>query len=111
MSGEANAGKALTVTVEGTSYARIPIRTRVVMPGDDLDAFILEYAKDAVQPGDLLFQHEPGAGKGNHVGIVVGFTEAGEPLVAHCAAGFDGVVVTGRGDIFRYPRRPRCYGA
>lgn len=58
MSGEANAGKALTVTVAGTSYARIPIRTRVVMPGDDLDAFILEYAKDAVQPGDLLFVTE-----------------------------------------------------
>ncbi|WP_295832297.1 coenzyme F420-0:L-glutamate ligase, partial [uncultured Microbacterium sp.] len=33
-------------------------RTRVVMPGDDLDAFILEYAKDAVQPGDLLFVTE-----------------------------------------------------
>lgn len=58
MSGEANAGKALTRTVEGTSYARIPIRTRVVMPGDDLDAFILEYAEDAVQPGDLLFVTE-----------------------------------------------------
>ncbi|BAJ76426.1 uncharacterized conserved protein [Microbacterium testaceum StLB037] len=58
MSGEANAGKALTRTVDGTSYARIPIRTRVVMPGDDLDAFILEYAKDAVQPGDLLFVTE-----------------------------------------------------
>ncbi len=58
MSSEANAGKALTRTVEGTSYARIPIRTRVVMPGDDLDAFILEYAKDAVQPGDLLFVTE-----------------------------------------------------
>ncbi|WP_314452335.1 coenzyme F420-0:L-glutamate ligase [uncultured Microbacterium sp.] len=58
MSGEANAGKALTRTVEGTSYARIPIRTRVVMPGDDLDAFIREYAKDAVQPGDLLFVTE-----------------------------------------------------
>lgn len=58
MSAEANAGKALTRTVEGISYARIPIRTRVVMPGDDLDAFILEYAKDAVEPGDLLFVTE-----------------------------------------------------
>ena len=58
MSGQANAGKALTVSVEGTTFARIPIRTRVVMPGDDLDAFILEYAKDAVQPGDLLFVTE-----------------------------------------------------
>lgn len=58
MTGEANAGKALTVTVEGASYARIPIRTRVVMPGDDLDAFIREYAGDVVQDGDLLFVTE-----------------------------------------------------
>ena len=55
---EANAGKALTVQVEGSSYARIPIRTRVVMPGDDLDEFIREYAADAVREGDLLFVTE-----------------------------------------------------
>jgi hypothetical protein len=55
---EANAGKALTVEVEGTSYSRIPIRTRVVMPGDDLDAFIREYASDVLQPGDLFFVTE-----------------------------------------------------
>jgi F420-0:gamma-glutamyl ligase-like protein len=55
---EANAGKALTVQIEGTSYSRIPIRTRVVMPGDDLDAFIREYATDAVRPGDLFFVTE-----------------------------------------------------
>jgi hypothetical protein len=55
---EANAGKALTVQVEGSSYARIPIRTRVVMPGDDLDAFIREYAADVVREGDLLFVTE-----------------------------------------------------
>jgi hypothetical protein len=55
---EANAGKALTVQVEGSSYARIPIRTRVVMPGDDLDAFIREYAADLVREGDLLFVTE-----------------------------------------------------
>jgi F420-0:gamma-glutamyl ligase-like protein len=58
MSAEANAGKALTVDLEGTTFARIPIRTRVVMPGDDLDAFVLEYAKDLVQPGDILFVTE-----------------------------------------------------
>jgi hypothetical protein len=52
---EANAGKALTVQVEGSSFARIPIRTRVVMPGDDLDAFVREYAEDVVREGDLLF--------------------------------------------------------
>ncbi|WP_345802598.1 coenzyme F420-0:L-glutamate ligase [Microbacterium sp. AZCO] len=58
MSGEANAGKALTVALEGKTFARIPIKTRVVMPGDDLDAFVLEYAKGEVQPGDILFVTE-----------------------------------------------------
>ncbi|QEW03189.1 coenzyme F420-0:L-glutamate ligase [Microbacterium lushaniae] len=58
MTGEANAGKALTVTVEGASFARIPIRTRVVMPGDELDPFIREYAADVVQPGDIFFVTE-----------------------------------------------------
>jgi len=55
---EANAGKALTVQVEGSSYARIPIRTRVVMPGDDLDEFVREYAADVVRKDDLLFVTE-----------------------------------------------------
>ena len=55
---EANAGKALTVKVEGSSYARIPIRTRVVMPGDDLESFIREYAEEVVLPGDILFVTE-----------------------------------------------------
>ena len=55
---EANDGKALTVALEGVSFSRIPIRTRVVMPGDDLDAFIREYAADQVQAGDLLFVTE-----------------------------------------------------
>ncbi|MFH8249902.1 coenzyme F420-0:L-glutamate ligase [Microbacterium sp. B2969] len=58
MIGEANAGKALTVDLEGASFARIPIKTRVVMPGDDLDAFVREYATDVVQPGDILFVTE-----------------------------------------------------
>ena len=55
---EANAGKALTVKVVGTSFARFPIRRRVVMPGDDLDEFIREYATDVVREGDLLFVTE-----------------------------------------------------
>lgn len=55
---QANDGKALEASVDGKSYARIPLKTRVVMPEDDLDAIITEYAKDAVQPGDLLFVTE-----------------------------------------------------
>ena len=55
---EANAGKALIVQVEDASYARIPIRTRIVMPGDDLDTFVRDYAADVVREGDLLFVTE-----------------------------------------------------
>ncbi|WP_372968554.1 coenzyme F420-0:L-glutamate ligase [Microbacterium sp.] len=55
---QANEGKALEASVDGKSYARIPLRTRVVMPNDDLDSVVVEYAKDAVQPGDLLFVTE-----------------------------------------------------
>lgn len=58
MSGEANEGKALTATLDGTQYARIPIRTRVVMPGDDLDTFVREYADGKLQGGDILFVTE-----------------------------------------------------
>ncbi|SFI32733.1 MULTISPECIES: coenzyme F420-0:L-glutamate ligase [Microbacterium] len=58
MTAAANEGKALEVAVDGVSYARIPIRTRVVMPGDDLDAFVAEYATPTVQPGDILFVTE-----------------------------------------------------
>lgn len=53
-----NDGKALTVTVDGTAFARIPIRTRVVLPGDDLDPFITEYAGPVVRDGDILFVTE-----------------------------------------------------
>lgn len=55
---QANEGKALEASVDGKNYARIPLRTRVVMPNDDLDSVVMEYAKDAVQPGDLLFVTE-----------------------------------------------------
>ena len=55
---EANDGKALTVALDGSTFARIPIRTRVVMPGDDLDDFIREYATDVVREKDLLFVTE-----------------------------------------------------
>lgn len=54
----ANEGKQLEVVVEGTRYARIPLRTRVVMPGDNLDSIITEYTEGALKPGDTLFVTE-----------------------------------------------------
>ena len=58
MMSEANEGKALSVEVGGTSYQRIPIRTRVVMPGDSLEEFIREYAPGHLRAGDVLFVTE-----------------------------------------------------
>lgn len=58
MTAQANEGKALTVQIDGSTVERIPIRTRVVMPGDDLDSFITEYATDVVRDGDILFVTE-----------------------------------------------------
>ncbi len=58
MSDTPNDGKVLSVTTEGGTFRRIPIRTRVVMPGDDLDAFVTEYATPLVQAGDTLFVTE-----------------------------------------------------
>ncbi len=55
---QANDGKSLTTEVGGVRYQRIPVRTRVVMPGDELDPFILEYASDQVRAGDVLFVTE-----------------------------------------------------
>ena len=60
-------------------------------------------------PGDFVFQHRPGGADGNHVGIVLGFDGAGEPVIAHCSYSLGGCVITGRGDIFIYARRPYYY--
>jgi len=54
----ANQGKQLEAEVEGARYARIPLRTRVVMPGDDLDEIITEYGAPFLEPGDIFFVTE-----------------------------------------------------
>jgi len=58
MPAEANEGKALEVELDGARYARIPLKTRVVMPGDELDEIIATYAAEHVQDGDILFVTE-----------------------------------------------------
>ena len=61
--------------------------------------------------GDWVFQNKYPTDKGNHIGICIGFNEKGKPLFLHCASGFDNVVVTGAGGVFRYARRPMVYDA
>lgn len=54
-------------------------------------------------PGDLVFYP-----RDTHVGIVCGYDEYGNPLVIHCASGWDTVVVTGKG-AFTSVVRPEYY--
>ena len=51
----ANDGKSLTIDVDGTSYQRIPIKTPLVVAGDELAPFIVENASPHLSDGDVLF--------------------------------------------------------
>ncbi len=50
--------KSPTIDVSGRSYLRIPIKTRIVMPEDDIVAVAREYAGEQAEPGDILFVSE-----------------------------------------------------
>lgn len=54
----ANEGKNLEIDVEGTRYLRIPIRTRLVGPSDDVTEVVLTFAGPELQDGDALFVTE-----------------------------------------------------
>jgi F420-0:gamma-glutamyl ligase-like protein len=49
-----NAGKALTRLFEGQEWARYPVRTHVVQPGEDIAEVVRQYAAPHLQPGDVL---------------------------------------------------------
>ena len=53
--GMPNPGKTLCVTVDGKTYERIPLRTHVVMPGEDLISVVKRYTDGVIQQGDVLF--------------------------------------------------------
>ncbi len=54
----ANEGKNLIIEVDGVSYARIPIKTKVVGEGDTIPAVAKEFAGDIAQTDDILFISE-----------------------------------------------------
>ncbi len=68
-----------------------------------------EIAWAELQPGDFVFQNEPGDPEGNHVGICIGFDREGEPLFIHCAASENDVIATHADGVFEYARRPAMY--
>ncbi len=58
MTAKPNAGKALEVEVDGIRYLRLPIRTRLVGPDDDVAEIVDSAARDLLEPGDVLFVTE-----------------------------------------------------
>src|SRR5689334_13784696 len=50
--------KSPTISVGGASFLRIPVKTRVVMPEDDILEIVREYAGSQIQPGDIVFMSE-----------------------------------------------------
>lgn len=53
-----NPGKSLVIEVEGEEWARYPLRTHVIQPGDDLREVVRKYALPHLQKGDMLFVTE-----------------------------------------------------
>lgn len=55
----ANPGKKLEINVDGTTYLRLPIKTRIITTKDtDILPLLDEYVKPHLEPGDLIFISE-----------------------------------------------------
>ncbi len=53
-----NPGKQLTKKIDGVEYLRIPLKTHLVLPNENLDALLETYVKPLLKAGDLLFISE-----------------------------------------------------
>ncbi len=53
-----NEGKNLCIKYHGHTYARVPIKTHVIMAGDDIVDICKKYAVGYMRPGDMLFVSE-----------------------------------------------------
>jgi len=51
---EPNPGKSLTIEVDGRTYARYPIKTRLITKDDDIVEVVREHTKNLLRPGDLI---------------------------------------------------------
>ena len=54
----ANPGKNLIRSVDGVDYMRIPVKTHLITNKDDYADVVVQYAKDKMQDGDILFCSE-----------------------------------------------------
>ena len=55
---KANEGKSLLIDVNGTSWARIPVKTHIITDADKLADIFDKYVKPVVQDGDIAFISE-----------------------------------------------------
>ena len=55
---KSNEGKNATIEVDGNTYLRLPIKTHVVTAQDKMPDVAEKYAKEHMQPGDILFISE-----------------------------------------------------
>lgn len=53
-----NKNKNLIIDVDGAEYARMPVRTHVVLAKDDLKTILSQYLKPHLQEGDIIFISE-----------------------------------------------------
>ncbi|NMP38391.1 MAG: F420-0--gamma-glutamyl ligase [Clostridiales bacterium] len=53
-----NEGKKLEIDTSDGRYARYPVKTHVVMKGDNLNEIMDKYVKPFIQPGDMIFISE-----------------------------------------------------
>lgn len=58
MPAQANEGKSLEVEVDGVRYLRIPIKTSLVSPEDDIVEVVTRFATGELRAGDALFVTE-----------------------------------------------------
>jgi F420-0:gamma-glutamyl ligase len=58
MVAEPNQGKQLKTELDGVSYLRIPIKTRLVGPDDDIAEVVTSFAEPVLRDGDILFVTE-----------------------------------------------------
>ncbi|NMB01497.1 MAG: F420-0--gamma-glutamyl ligase [Firmicutes bacterium] len=49
-----NPGKQLEMKVDGKSYLRIPVQTKMIYATDDLEQVVAEYTEGLVEQGDLI---------------------------------------------------------
>jgi F420-0:gamma-glutamyl ligase-like protein len=53
-----NANKKINIEIDGATYARFPIKTRVITDKDDIISVVREYATPYLKEGDILFISE-----------------------------------------------------